>query len=235
MASPSEPAITISELLEDPGKRPSKHNVARTSSNLGVELQTDLSPLSIQFTSVLGSLEHVYPSQLSWSKLDVWAHAGPNHKKGSKEYVASHMKHILHSGNLFLLLTALLKSFFNVFCLPFYKVSGKVLPGQLVGVLGASGSGKTTLLNVLAARNLNGLEVKGRIYINGPVSANEIKSKCAYVQQQDLFFGTLTVREHLYLQVMLPINLKLSNLSTDSNLSCFSNKVSPQITQTTAE
>lgn len=93
-------------------------------------------------------------------------------------------------------------TFFFFFLTIFHLVSGRVLPGQVLGIIGASGSGKTTLLNVLTARNLKGLEVKACIYINGQsVEANEIKKKCAYVQQKDIFMGALTVREHLYLQV----------------------------------
>jgi ABC-type multidrug transport system ATPase subunit len=76
------------------------------------------------------------------------------------------------------------------------------MPGQLLGIMGASGSGKSTLLNVLTARNLSGLDVKGCIYINGQsVDAAEIKRNCAYVQQHDIFLGALTVREHLFIQV----------------------------------
>lgn len=68
--------------------------------------------------------------------------------------------------------------------------------------MGASGAGKSTLLNALTFRNLTGLSVEsGSRYANGAlVSPNTLTSVSAYVQQDDLFIGTLTVREHLNFQ-----------------------------------
>ncbi|VDK46947.1 unnamed protein product [Anisakis simplex] len=61
-----------------------------------------------------------------------------------------------------------------------------------------NGSGKTTLLNVLTKRNLNGLHVDGVVSINGQqLDASEMRRICAYVQQDDLFVGSMTVKEHL--------------------------------------
>ena len=69
--------------------------------------------------------------------------------------------------------------------------------------MGASGSGKTTLLNVLNFRNQRSLMVNGEIKLNGiGINSVETISKvAAYVQQDDLFVGTLKVREHLIFQV----------------------------------
>ena len=64
-----------------------------------------------------------------------------------------------------------------------------------------SGAGKTTLMNVLAHQNLSRLNISGKILINGKEIGKRIKSVSAYVQQEDLFIGTLTVREHLMFQV----------------------------------
>ena len=67
---------------------------------------------------------------------------------------------------------------------------------------GASGAGKTTLLNCLTFRNTGKLKVNGERYINGAkVNTDSLARISGYVQQDDLFIGTLTVSEHLRFQV----------------------------------
>ena len=56
-------------------------------------------------------------------------------------------------------------------------------------------------MNVLASQNLSQLNISGKIKINGVEVGKRIKNISAYVQQEDLFIGTLTVREHLMFQV----------------------------------
>lgn len=82
-----------------------------------------------------------------------------------------------------------------------FSVSGQVRPGQLLAIMGASGAGKTTLLNVLTNRNLRRLVVEGEVLVNGENVGSSMTRISAYVQQDDLFIGTLTVREHLVFQV----------------------------------
>jgi ATP-binding cassette, subfamily G (WHITE), eye pigment precursor transporter len=68
--------------------------------------------------------------------------------------------------------------------------------------MGASGAGKTTLLNILNFRNRGNLIIYDDIKVNGRVvKSNEIPEYSGYVQQLDLFIGTLTVREQLILYV----------------------------------
>jgi ABC-type multidrug transport system ATPase subunit len=57
-------------------------------------------------------------------------------------------------------------------------------------------------LNTLNYRVNGQLDVKGEIMING-VRANPKKMSMlsAYIQQDELFFGTLTVQEHLEFHV----------------------------------
>lgn len=90
------------------------------------------------------------------------------------------------------------------------NVSGQCQPGQLLAIIGSSGAGKTTLMNVLTARNLSKLSVHGTVRINGQLAdVDTITALSAYVQQDDLFIGTLTVREHLLFQVSSPITILL--------------------------
>jgi ABC-type multidrug transport system ATPase subunit len=80
------------------------------------------------------------------------------------------------------------------------NISGTVLPGQFLAILGSSGAGKTTLLNYLSGREISmNLIKKGRIMVNG-IDRSKIKNYSAlsaYVQQDDILFQTLTVRECL--------------------------------------
>ncbi|MCL4149777.1 UNVERIFIED_CONTAM: hypothetical protein GTU68_041543 [Idotea baltica] len=70
--------------------------------------------------------------------------------------------------------------------------------------MGASGAGKTTLLNVLTSKSGNNLEIKGDLYVNGKrMSKKEFTKQSAYVQQDDLFIGTMTVKEQLMFQAKL--------------------------------
>ena len=64
------------------------------------------------------------------------------------------------------------------------------------------GAGKTTLLNYIAGRNLSSrsLVKQGKILINGKDSAEltvPLSILSAYVQQDDVLFQTLSVRECL--------------------------------------
>lgn len=79
-------------------------------------------------------------------------------------------------------------------------VSGCVQPGQFLSIIGASGAGKTTLLNYLSGRLISkGLVKKGEVLVNG-VNRDKMKgfqAFSAYVQQDDILFQTMTVRECL--------------------------------------
>ncbi|CAD5218624.1 unnamed protein product [Bursaphelenchus okinawaensis] len=89
------------------------------------------------------------------------------------------------------------------------NVNGIAEPGQLVALMGGSGAGKTTLMNTLLARNLKGLEVEGEVLVNGVELGSKITNVAGYVQQDELFVGTLTVQEHLEAQA----DLRLADLT----------------------
>ncbi|CAH1154007.1 unnamed protein product [Phaedon cochleariae] len=84
------------------------------------------------------------------------------------------------------------------------NVNGVAHPGELLAVLGSSGSGKTTLLNALTFRPTREIVVTGTRCMNGvPVNSKALTKVSAYVQQDDLFIDTLTVREHLIFQALV--------------------------------
>ncbi|KAJ8686388.1 hypothetical protein QAD02_022182 [Eretmocerus hayati] len=84
------------------------------------------------------------------------------------------------------------------------NVSGIAYPGELLVIMGSSGAGKTTLLNTLTFRCHSDIVVSGNVAVNGQkVNSNILASRMAYVQQDDLFIGTLTVKEHLLFQAMV--------------------------------
>ena len=56
-------------------------------------------------------------------------------------------------------------------------------------------------MNVLNGRHQDNLRVEGSIKLNGRRPGRGLAGFSAYVQQDDLFMGTLTVREHLWVQV----------------------------------
>jgi len=85
------------------------------------------------------------------------------------------------------------------------RVSGAALHGRLTAILGPSGAGKTTLLNALVGQlpYAAGLRLSGAVLVNRqPLSALPASS-LAYVQQEDAFFSTLTVKETLSLAAEL--------------------------------
>ncbi|RNA38237.1 white-like isoform X1 [Brachionus plicatilis] len=84
-------------------------------------------------------------------------------------------------------------------------VDGYANRGEIMAIMGASGAGKTTLLNVLNFRNRGKLKINGQIGLNGKTvkSIEEIREISSYVQQDDLFIGYMTVKEHLIFQAML--------------------------------
>ncbi|KAL4452063.1 hypothetical protein ABPG75_007725 [Micractinium tetrahymenae] len=74
-------------------------------------------------------------------------------------------------------------------------VSGHVLPGHLLAVMGPTGSGKTSLINALAGRLPKGGSLQGQVLVNGAPRSRGFRSITCYVLQDDVLFGNLTVRE----------------------------------------
>ncbi|CAI2349457.1 unnamed protein product [Caenorhabditis sp. 36 PRJEB53466] len=96
------------------------------------------------------------------------------------------------------------------------KISGTARPGELTFIMGSSGAGKTTLLNILTGRNLKNIETKGEVVVNGrEMRPVEMKKLSAYVQQDDVFIGMLTVKETLRFAAKLRSPNKLDEKELD--------------------
>ena len=87
------------------------------------------------------------------------------------------------------------------------NISGMAKPGEFIAIMGPSGAGKSSLLDCLAGRNTNG---KGTVTINGEPWSKKNSRVCSYVLQDDVFYGTLTVQEHLRFQCKLRMGDKVS-------------------------
>jgi len=91
------------------------------------------------------------------------------------------------------------------------NVTGAVTQGQVLAIMGASGAGKTTLLNCLTFRNSGNLDILGQRYLNkSTVDPDSLARISGYVQQDELFIGSLTVKELLRFQALLRMDKHLS-------------------------
>ncbi|XP_043709771.1 pleiotropic drug resistance protein 1-like [Telopea speciosissima] len=79
-----------------------------------------------------------------------------------------------------------------------HDVSGIIKPGRITLLLGPPSSGKTTLLRALAGKLDQDLKFSGKITYNGHEMDEFIPQRtAAYISQQDLHIGEMTVRETL--------------------------------------
>ncbi|CAI9091247.1 OLC1v1026217C2 [Oldenlandia corymbosa var. corymbosa] len=87
-------------------------------------------------------------------------------------------------------------------------LNGFAQPGRIMAIMGPSGSGKSTLLDSLAGRLSGNLVMTGNVMINGKKRKLSYGG-VAYVTQEDIFLGTLTIRETIKYsaQLRLPNNI----------------------------
>jgi ABC-type iron transport system FetAB ATPase subunit len=92
--------------------------------------------------------------------------------------------------------------------------SGVFQPGRLTAVLGASGAGKTSLLNVISGNRTEG-KSSGTVRLNSQeVSLDDmarVRELSAYIQQDDILFGSQTVREAVTLSARLRLPKSMSD------------------------
>merc|ERR1719424_2605610 len=72
--------------------------------------------------------------------------------------------------------------------------NGTIVAGTLNAVMGPTGAGKTTLLAAIARR---GPVTSGDVRYNGEAWSKDLKQRVAFVDQDDVVQGTLSVRETL--------------------------------------
>ncbi|GLJ45897.1 hypothetical protein SUGI_0966190 [Cryptomeria japonica] len=78
------------------------------------------------------------------------------------------------------------------------NVSGIIKPGRMTLLLGPPSSGKTTLLLGLAGKLDTTLQVTGQVTYNGHSMKEFVAQRtCAYISQQDVHMGELSVRQTL--------------------------------------
>jgi ATP-binding cassette subfamily G (WHITE) protein 2 len=92
-----------------------------------------------------------------------------------------------------------------------YDLSGNIT-GGFWAIMGGSGGGKTTLLSTLSLRlDPNYMNITGEFRLNGrEYSRSVLKAMTAYVMQDDLLHGELTVQETLYFAANLRMSPDLS-------------------------
>lgn len=82
------------------------------------------------------------------------------------------------------------------------SVSGYLAPRHMLAIMGPSGCGKSTLLDTLAGRLSKNLKKDGQVLLNGYESSLSY-GVSAYVTQDEMMVGTLSVRETLWFAAML--------------------------------
>lgn len=75
-----------------------------------------------------------------------------------------------------------------------HGLNGYAEPGRILAIMGPSGSGKSTLLDALAGRLSKNVVMTGNILLNGEKKSLSYGA-VAYVTQEDVLMGTLSVRE----------------------------------------
>ncbi|XP_038695714.1 ABC transporter G family member 15-like [Tripterygium wilfordii] len=81
-------------------------------------------------------------------------------------------------------------------------LNGYAEPGRIMAIMGPSGSGKSTLLDSLAGRLSRNVVMTGDVIFNGKKKRVDY-GVIAYVTQEDVVLGTLTVRETLTYSALL--------------------------------
>ncbi|KAM8880371.1 broad substrate specificity ATP-binding cassette transporter ABCG2b [Spinachia spinachia] len=94
-------------------------------------------------------------------------------------------------------------------------VSGIMRPG-MNAIMGATGSGKTSLLDVIAGRKDPAGLKQGKVTVDGKAVSADLRLSSAYVVQDDILMGTLSVRENLLFSANLRLDRR-HHSSADKN------------------
>ncbi|KAK4788327.1 hypothetical protein SAY86_019646 [Trapa natans] len=91
---------------------------------------------------------------------------------------------------------------------------GYAVPGRIMAIMGPSGSGKSTLLDSLAGRLSRNVFMTGNVLLNGKKRKLEY-GLVAYVTQEDVLLGTLTVRETIMYSALLRLPTSMARQEVD--------------------
>uniref|UniRef100_A0A0D3G4N3 ABC transporter domain-containing protein n=1 Tax=Oryza barthii TaxID=65489 RepID=A0A0D3G4N3_9ORYZ len=86
---------------------------------------------------------------------------------------------------------------------------GYAVPGRVVAIMGPSGSGKSTLLDALSGRLARNVLLTGKVLLNGKKRRLDY-GVLAYVTQENVLLGTLTVRETVTYSALLRLPSTMS-------------------------
>ncbi|KAL2329214.1 hypothetical protein Fmac_022641 [Flemingia macrophylla] len=94
-------------------------------------------------------------------------------------------------------------------------LNGYAEPGRIMAIMGPSGSGKSTLLDSLAGRLSKNVVMTGNVLLNGKKKGLGY-GVVAYVTQEDVLLGTLTVKETISYSAHLRLPTSMSKEEVDS-------------------
>ncbi|RDX60606.1 ABC transporter G family member 15, partial [Mucuna pruriens] len=95
-------------------------------------------------------------------------------------------------------------------------LNGYAEPGRIMAIMGPSGSGKSTLLDALAGRLSKNVVMTGNVLLNGKKKGLGGNGVVAYVTQEDVLLGTLTVKETISYSAHLRLPTSMSKEEVDS-------------------
>ncbi|ESW03549.1 hypothetical protein PHAVU_011G023100 [Phaseolus vulgaris] len=94
-------------------------------------------------------------------------------------------------------------------------LNGYAEPGRIMAIMGPSGSGKSTLLDSLAGRLSKNVVMTGNVLLNGKKKGLGYGG-VAYVTQEDVLLGTLTVKETVSYSAHLRLPTSMSKEEVNS-------------------
>ncbi|GAB9475706.1 Atp-binding protein [Globisporangium polare] len=97
------------------------------------------------------------------------------------------------------------------------NVHGIARPGELLALMGPSGAGKSSLLDCISGRNVH-VTAESSVTVNGQPWSKQMKRFSSYIMQDDLFYQTITVREHLTFQARLRLGNKYSESECEARV-----------------
>ncbi|KAK6937176.1 ABC transporter family G domain [Dillenia turbinata] len=94
-------------------------------------------------------------------------------------------------------------------------LNGFAEPGRIMAIMGPSGCGKSTLLDSLAGRLPGNVITTGQVLLNGRKRTTLARGPIAYVTQENVLLGTLTVKETITYsaKLRLPSNMSKEEIN----------------------